>query len=178
MAIITGNNDSNGISTASFTTVVGGGTNYIKGNKDIDTLDSVNVTYNETAQVSASERAKIIPENIVKGVNILGVTGTAEGGGGGQTPFLIPYMLDTETGYPAPVDETPTHSEVYEAFMSGRLCICVEKEGAKRRLVLYVMKYGEGEEAEFTVGAIAIGSSESEFLSEGAGNEKLFSEYV
>lgn len=50
------------------------------GNQDITTLDEYDVVYKATARVSAAERAKIIPANIKKDVEILGVTGTHEGG--------------------------------------------------------------------------------------------------
>ena len=105
----------------------GGGTNYIKGNKDIDTLDSVNVTYNETAQVSASERAKIIPENIVKGVNILGVTGTAEGGGGTNVFYINCAVNNLDEKVFLPIAETPTRQEVYEAIVAGKTVLARAK---------------------------------------------------
>ena len=88
MAIKYGNTV-NGAPSASFTTNRGQGTNYIKGNADVDSLNSVDVTFNETARISAEERAKIIPNNIVDGVTILGVTGTAGGGGGGGSEVVI-----------------------------------------------------------------------------------------
>ena len=50
------------------------------GNQDIDTLNEYNVADKATARVGATERAKIIPENIKKDVTILGVTGAFEGG--------------------------------------------------------------------------------------------------
>lgn len=50
-----------------------------EGNQDINTLNEVDVSEKATARISAAERAKIIPENIKKDVEILGVTGTYEG---------------------------------------------------------------------------------------------------
>lgn len=51
------------------------------GNQDISTLAEYDVSTKATARVSADERAKIIPENIKKDVEVLGVTGTYSGGG-------------------------------------------------------------------------------------------------
>lgn len=53
------------------------------GNQDIANLNEYNVASKATARISATERAKIIPENIKKDVTLLGVTGTHEGGGSG-----------------------------------------------------------------------------------------------
>lgn len=53
------------------------------GNQDIETLSEYDVTAKATARVSATERAKIIPENIKQGETILGVEGSYSGGGGG-----------------------------------------------------------------------------------------------
>ena len=95
MAVL-GGNSVNGTPTASFATVEGNGTNYIRGNKEITNLEPVNVVYNETAQVSAADRSKIIPENIVDGVTILGVTGTAGGGGSSYYDFLDKKILSED----------------------------------------------------------------------------------
>ena len=51
------------------------------GNQDISTLDEYNVADKETARISSTERAKIIPGNIKSGVTILGVQGSHAGGG-------------------------------------------------------------------------------------------------
>lgn len=60
------------------------------GNQDITDLTSYDVTAKATAQISATERAKIIAGNIKKDVTILGVTGTYEGGGGsGAKPSYL-----------------------------------------------------------------------------------------
>lgn len=96
MAVKYGNSDADGTPTASFTTIAGYGANYIKGNADIDSLEQVNVTFNETAQISANERAKIIPSNIVEGVSILGVAGTAGGGGSGSEVVINPTLTGNE----------------------------------------------------------------------------------
>ena len=56
------------------------------GNQDIASLTLYNVKDKATAQISASQRALIIPENIAEGVTILGVTGTHQGGGGSVDP--------------------------------------------------------------------------------------------
>ena len=47
------------------------------GNQDISTLNEYDVTDKATARVSATERAKIIPQNITSGTTILGVAGSA-----------------------------------------------------------------------------------------------------
>ena len=62
------------------------------GNQDITTLDEYDVYNKATARVSSNERAKIIPENIVEGVSILGVDGTAKSGtitGGYTVTFIV-----------------------------------------------------------------------------------------
>ena len=61
------------------------------GNQDIETLSEYNVASKSTARISATEREKIIPENIKKDITILGVTGTHEGGG--QQPTLYPPVI-------------------------------------------------------------------------------------
>ena len=65
------------------------------GNQDIETLNEYNVASKATARVSATERAKIIPENIKKDITILGVTGTHEGGGSGTKPAYLLNDGDT-----------------------------------------------------------------------------------
>lgn len=50
------------------------------GNADISDTSEVDVTDKATARISATERAKIIPNNIANGVTLLGVTGTHYGG--------------------------------------------------------------------------------------------------
>lgn len=107
MAVKYGNSDADGTPTASFTTIAGYGANYIKGNADIDSLEQVNVTFNETAQISEEERAKIIPSNIVEGVSILGVAGTAGGGGGGSEVIANPTLTGLENDlFGLQVDDT------------------------------------------------------------------------
>ena len=55
-----------------------------EGNQDIETLNEYNVSAKATARVSATERAKIIPENIITGATILGVSGSATVPSGNQ----------------------------------------------------------------------------------------------
>ena len=66
---------------------------YVKpsGTKYITTTDSVDVTSYANAQIQSST---LIAENIKKGVNILGTTGTYEGSGGGGEDMLQ-TMIDT-----------------------------------------------------------------------------------
>ena len=66
----------------------------------VDGFDEVNVS-----AVTSSIDANIIPENIKKGISILGVTGTHEGGGSGEKGSYIGYDVD-ESGKLTP-SETP-----------------------------------------------------------------------
>lgn len=49
-----------------------------EGNQDIETLNEYDVSSKATARISETERAKIIPENIKKDIEILGVVGELE----------------------------------------------------------------------------------------------------
>jgi len=70
------------------------------GNQDVTTLSEYDVTAKATARVSATERAKIIAENIKKDVTILGITGTYEGsGGGGTKPAYLISDGDTVSAF-------------------------------------------------------------------------------
>lgn len=128
MAIKYGNSV-NGIPSASFTTNQGQGTNYVKGNADVDSLNSVDVTFNETARISAEERAKIVPRNIVDGVTILGVTGTAGGGGGGDdNTFVVnltiaPSPSEADEEHEQEISIDATVSDILDAYEAGKVVI-------------------------------------------------------
>lgn len=128
MAIKYGNSV-NGIPSASFTTNQGQGTNYVKGNADVDSLNSVDVTFNETARISAEERAKIVPRNIVDGVTILGVTGTAGGGGGGDDNTLVVNLTvatppsEGDEAHEQEVSIDATYEDITDAIETGKVVI-------------------------------------------------------
>lgn len=75
---------------------------------DIDDVITANAGYYDGSggvSIDATEKAKLIPSNIKNGVEILGVTGTYEGGGGGTsqvknaTPYTTAQVVLPDSGY-------------------------------------------------------------------------------
>lgn len=94
------------------------------GNQDISTLDEYNVAAKATARISAAERAKIIPENIAKDVEILGVLGMHEGGE--QPQLNAPTISVTSSGNQSFISITNPSSngnfvESYKIFLNDVL---------------------------------------------------------
>ena len=99
---------------------------------EIDATDKGTVVVANPSDIGTADLSKIKINNTI--YNIGG------GGGGGQTPLMIPYTLqESEEGpFPIPTEETPTRNEVYEAYITGRICMFYDADSGHRNMVIEV----------------------------------------